>query len=294
MGSVRPAENLYCFAANNPVMFTDPAGLLPNSNPVPYYDWNAGVFHPGDEETGTIRGKVHYNYRTGQYEDEAGSIHPWYKVDSWNSNAGNYQNRITVDVVAAYFNAYWYGYAYNASAVEKDHKKGFNVFGTLHKDGSEMVRYAPKEWLTRKLYGVAGIQHAGDDPFGDGLAKTDKHFNGAVGTVGVAILGYNQIPNDIKRMYAYKFSKMTGLKAGKIFQGTKSFVNGASSAVKALGVVGTVIGVGAAGYEIATDTWDAHTVVNAGLIVSAAAATIFAAPAVLTGMAIYGVADYFF
>jgi len=87
---------------------------------------------------------------------------------------------------------------------------------------------------------------------------------------------------------------MTGLKAGKIFQGTQSFVKGASRAVKALGVVGAVIGVGAAGYEEAIDTWDAHTVVNAGLIAGAAAATIFAAPAVLTGIAIYGVADYFF
>jgi hypothetical protein len=142
-------------------MFTDPAGLLPNSNPVPYYDWNTGVFHPADDQT-EIQGKIRYNYRTGQYEDDAGNTHPWYKVDSWNSNAGNYENRITEDVVAAYFNAYWYGYAYNASAVEKDHKKGFNVFGTLHKDGSEMVRYAPKEWLTRKFSGAIGSLGNGD------------------------------------------------------------------------------------------------------------------------------------
>jgi len=130
--------------------------------------------------------------------------------------------------------------------------------------------------------------------FGDALTFTDKHFNGGLGTVGVAVQGYNNIPNDIKRTYAYKLSKMTGVKSGQIFQGAKSFANSTGKLVSKLGPVGTLLGVGVAGYEIGTGTWDAHTAVNIALIGGAAAATIFAAPAVLTGIAIYGVGDYFF
>lgn len=48
------------------------------------------------------------------------------------------------------------------------------------------------------------------------------------------------------------------------------------------------------GYEVSKDSWDAHTMVNAALLVGAAAAVFFAAPAVLTGIALYGVGDYFF
>ncbi|MFA0961215.1 hypothetical protein AB9P05_05385 [Roseivirga sp. BDSF3-8] len=47
-------------------------------------------------------------------------------------------------------------------------------------------------------------------------------------------------------------------------------------------------------YEVGTDTWDAHTIVNGALLVTAGIATVFAAPAVLTGIAVYGIADYVF
>lgn len=40
--------------------------------------------------------------------------------------------------------------------------------------------------------------------------------------------------------------------------------------------------------------WDAHTAINAGLMIGAGVATFFAAPAVLTGIALYGIGDYFF
>ncbi|MEM6737985.1 MAG: hypothetical protein AAF620_18145, partial [Bacteroidota bacterium] len=67
--------------------------------------------------------------------------------------------------------------------------------------------------------------------FGDYLLPTEKHYNGSLGLVGVAIGGYNKIPNDIKRKYAYKLSKTIGAKSGKIFQGTKAFVNNTTQRV---------------------------------------------------------------
>jgi len=129
---------------------------------------------------------------------------------------------------------------------------------------------------------------------GDILTETENHFNGGLGTVGVAVQGYNKIPNDVKRHYAYKLSKATGVKSGKIFQGAKSFANSTGKVVSKLGPLGAALGIGVIGYELKYDKWDAHTVVNAGLMIGAGVATFFAAPAVLTGIAIYGVGDYFF
>jgi len=124
---------------------------------------------------------------------------------------------------------------------------------------------------------------------GDVLLFTDKHFNGGLGTVGVAVQGYNKIPNDVKRHYAYKLSKATGVKSGQIFQGAKSFANSTGKVVSKLGPYGTILGAGVQAYEYGTGTWDAHTIVNISLMVGAGVATFFAAPAVLTGIAIYGV-----
>lgn len=129
---------------------------------------------------------------------------------------------------------------------------------------------------------------------GNALGFTEKHFNGGLGTIGVSVQGYNNISNDIKRTYAFKLHKMTGVKSGQIFQGVKGFVNGTGKLLSKLGPVGTGLGVGVISYEVGTNTWDAHTIVNGTLMVGAGAASVFAAPAVLTGIAIYGVGDYFF
>lgn len=100
----------------------------------------------------------------------------------------------------------------------------------------------------------------------DGLQFADKHVNGGLGTVGAAVQGYNNIGNDVKRAYAYKLSRMTGLKSGQICQGAKGFANITGKLVSKLGPVGTLLGVSVAGYELSTGTWDAHTAVNIGLM----------------------------
>ena len=61
-----------------------------------------------------------------------------------------------------------------------------------------------------------------------------------------------------------------------------------------LGPAGTALGIGVQVYEYGTGTWDAHTIVNTSLMVGVGAATFFAAPAVLTGIALYGIGDYVF
>ena len=89
-------------------------------------------------------------------------------------------------------------------------------------------------------------------------------------------------------------SKITNLKSGKIFQGTKAFAKSAGKVVSKLSVVGNVVGGSISGYELYTDTWDAHTVVNGGLLVATGTAIYFGAPVILTGIAVYGVVDYAF
>jgi RHS repeat-associated protein len=126
------------------------------------------------------------------------------------------------------------------------------------------------------------------------FTEGEKHFNGSLGLTGAAISGYNKIPNNIKRQAAYKLSEKIGIKSGRIFQGTKGAVKGLGKFAGKLGPVGVIATVGVIGYEVGTDTWDAHTIVNGGLLITAGVATVFAAPAVLTGVAAYGVADYFF
>ncbi len=146
--------------------------------------------------------------------------------------------------------------------------------------------------VQNSLDGLGGESSGGW--FGDALTSTEKHFNGSIGTIGAAVQGYNNIGNDVKRAYAYKLSKLTGLKSGQIFQGVKSFANSAGKLVGKLGPAGTLLGGGVIFSELNSNTWDAHTAVNAGLMIGAGVATIFAAPAVLTGIALYGVGDYFF
>lgn len=129
---------------------------------------------------------------------------------------------------------------------------------------------------------------------GNYLLPSEKHFNGSVGLIGITAYGFNKIPKGVRRHYAHKLSKITNWKSGQIFQNTKNFANGAGKLSKTLGPLGTALTVGVIGYEVSTDTWDAHTVINAALLVGAGAAIFFAAPAVLTGIALYGVGDYFF
>ena len=129
---------------------------------------------------------------------------------------------------------------------------------------------------------------------GEILEGIEKHFNGAIGTVGISAQGYNSLPKNTKRTFSHKLSKLTGIKAGRLFQGIKRFANSAGKWAARLGPAGTALGASVQIYEYISGTWVAHTIVNTVLMAGAFLATIYAAPAVLTGIAIYGVADYIF
>jgi len=112
--------------------------------------------------------------------------------------------------------------------------------------------------------------------------------------LGVSVEGYNALSSDVKRAYAFKLSKLINVRSGAIFQKAQGLARSAGKVVSKLGPAGTILSLGVIGYEVGTNTWDAHTIVNGSLIIGAGVATVFAAPAVLTGIAIYGVSDYFF
>ena len=273
--------NRYAYCLNNPLKYTDPSGYYTEdklpcaadyyTNHENFYSaTHYGSFDPG---TGSMAGGTYVMNEYGYLRQTA--------------NASQ-----TIDAV---FRAYWanggkpYNYVQGPSQQisNADYNNGLsnNYTGTLTTATQTVV-------TAHKVFVMPNVQESGF--FGDILTGTDKHFNGSLGTIGVAVQGYRNIPNDIKRAYAYKLSKMTGIKSGQIFQGAKGFANSTGKLVSRLGPVGTALGIGVIGYEVGTDTWDAHTIVNGSLMIGAGAATLFAAPAVLTGIAIYGVGDYFF
>ncbi|AUS07034.1 hypothetical protein [Pseudotamlana carrageenivorans] len=107
---------------------------------------------------------------------------------------------------------------------------------------------------------------------------------------------YNRIPKEFKRSYAYKISKLTKkvgkpAKAGKIFQGTEKVMGKVGKIAK----VGPYLSAGTIGYELITDSWDAHTAVDGTLLVVGVVATLVGgAPLIVVGIAIYGILDYAF
>lgn len=100
----------------------------------------------------------------------------------------------------------------------------------------------------------------------------EKHLNGGVGIASAAIAGQSKLQylNKIKGLS--RFSKVLGR----------------------AGVIGTALTAGVTFSEYYNDEWTAHTVVNTVLLAGTLAATVFGAPVVLTGIAIYGIADYTF
>ncbi|KAB1067633.1 hypothetical protein F6U93_10125 [Tamlana haliotis] len=158
----------------------------------------------------------------------------------------------------------------------QEHKKiieGHDVFIQLEDD---YISKKEHDWmlLAAQSYGV-----------------TKKHIGG----LGDVTELYNRIPKEFKRSYAYKITKVTKkvgkpAKAGKIFQGAERIAKKG----KFLGPLGNALTIGTIGYEYKTDTWDAHTVVDGALLVVGVAAASFGAPAVVIGIAIYGLLDYTF
>ncbi|PKQ65794.1 hypothetical protein BZG02_01960 [Labilibaculum filiforme] len=121
-------------------------------------------------------------------------------------------------------------------------------------------------------------------------------------TYGITDKGVNNLSNlnsclglaskPTTRRYAYKLSKIAPKlgKSGKIFQGVQKL----SKNTKFLGPLGNTLTAGTIGYEVLTDTWDAHTAVNGCILgVSIIAVSVGSAP-IVVGIAIYGLLDLIF
>lgn len=141
------------------------------------------------------------------------------------------------------------------------------------------------------------MQYQTEDFFKD----SEKHLNGSLGVSEMAISNISKLSNTSKIRAAYLISAATGIRAGKILNGAKGFANSFGKVSKGLGVIGTALTAGVTAYEIGTDTWDSHTIINGTLLVGTAVATFVTAPAVvaaapfiLSAIAVYGVADYMF
>lgn len=141
--------------------------------------------------------------------------------------------------------------------------------------------------------------------FGFVLAALENHFNGIKDNaeLGTGALGIIKRGDLVKNFYdlnkAYKYYNdvnllKPGASATKVINGVK----GAGKLVKRLGPVGNLLTAGNIAYEVKTDSWDAHTVIDGTLLVgTAVVATVAAAPVVAVvaiGAAVYGALDYFF
>jgi hypothetical protein len=129
-----------------------------------------------------------------------------------------------------------------------------------------------------------------EDIFSNTLGFMDKHFNGGLGYIGVAVKGYNFIPNNYKRHYAYKVSKRTGWKSGKIFQNTKGFVNGTGRLISRLGPAGSILSGAAITYDLFDDgNLKSSSILNGTLLIIGLTNPV-TAPFILG----YGILDYSF
>ena len=283
-----PWQSPYCAFDNNPVYFTDPTGLKAEdwvkkegSNK---WEWDKDVKSPDAAKT---KYGVNTEYAAVGTIIEGANIIGYDKVGSVQLLDNGRAKYFMEDVVVS-------GEASSKADKSFNFPTSSSLLGNPWNNVGIGNILKPNNSSFQLDSDSKGAQNGGGSLFGDILTGTEKHFNGGLGTAGVAVQGYNNIPNDVKRAYAYKLSKMTGIKSGKIFQGAKSFANSTGKVVSKLGPVGTVLGGGVITYEVMSGTWDAHTAVNAGWMIGAGVATFFAAPAVLTGIAIYGVGDYFF
>ncbi|MBI9056324.1 MAG: hypothetical protein JEZ01_01005 [Labilibaculum sp.] len=140
---------------------------------------------------------------------------------------------------------------------------------------------------------------------GENLGLNDGELDwmrAGAGVYGVADKSANNLNNlnncydlsskQFKRKYTYKLSKIAPKvgKPGKIFQSLQKL----SKNTKFLGPLANYLSAGTIGYEVLTDTWDAHTIVNGCILVVGIIAVSATSAPIVIGIAIYGLLDLVF
>ena len=281
---------------NNPLKYTDPSGYY--SNGYQYENWAVMVTDGGGGGGGYFM-----NSQVNGYQNIAGN-HWAVAYRSVYSNfmlmgSSTFQHHYGIsnsDYDSKIIPNYQYLPQYNQTFQQNSSRQmGFygSEFGLGNVVNNGNIKNAGKPHDGGGIgikFITLGDQGGGDGLWGDVLGLVDKHFNGGLGYIGVAVNAYNKIPNDFKRHYAHEISKKTGWKSGKIFQNTKGFVNGSGKLVSRLGTTGSILSGAVITYDLLDDgNLRSSSIIN-GALLGVGLAFPVTAPFIIG----YGILDYSF
>jgi RHS repeat-associated protein len=297
----------YNYAFNDPVYWNDPFGADPINSWDDFWRvvqtlWDNTPMDPGGGGSGSGMGS--WSASGGYNYFGSGSDGQWYQVGGGGSSySGGAGDPGSANSYVSTVYSGWANSVSNANTWSTTQFSSFQSFSnhTMQTLGIGLLRevnvletYLNKDWLQARIDHAMFGDVFKEFDLGKAFKAIEDHYNGGLDNVNLAVYGFNNMSNETKRAFAYKLSKHIDVKSGRIFQSAKSFTKSTSKLTSKLGPIGTALSIGVIGYELTTDTWNAHTIIDGALLIGAGAAVVFGAPAVLIGIGVYGVLDYAF